>query len=433
VGSVLEAVSVTNVSRHLGEPLDRPLRIAVAGLGGRGQIYSRAIANLPGRAEVVQIAEPRERERRLLGSELALPDAARFADWHDLVAGERIADAVIIATQDHDHLPAIEAFAAAGYDILCEKPISGSEAACVAAVRAAESAGVFLGVCHVLRYTPNTRRIMALLAGGAIGDVVAIQHLEPVGWFHFAHSFVRGAWRREAESGPLLLTKSCHDLDWLSFVVGAPPTRVSSFGSLTGFTPAHRPERATDRCVSCPVESACAYSAVRMYHAGLRPGSVESYFTRIMAPDYTAEAVDEALHIGPYGRCVFTSDNDVVDHQVVNVEYENGVTASFTLSAFTRFEDRRTSIFGTRGQITTDGRTVELTDFVTRESQFFDVTGDGSGHGGGDAAMLGAFVDALWSGEPDGFTSQGAESLATHSIVFAAERARLGSTVVDLS
>ena len=434
MGTVLEAASVTNVSRHLGQPLDRPLRIAVAGLGGRGQIYSRAIAaSAQRRAEVVQIAEPRERERRIIAGELGLPETATFADWHDLVAGERVADAVIVATQDHDHLPAIEAFAAAGYDILCEKPISGTQAECDAAVRAAHAAGVFLGVCHVLRYTPNTRRIMELLADGAIGDIVSIQHLEPVGWFHFAHSFIRGPWRREDESGPFLLTKSCHDLDWLSFVVGARAARVSSFGSLTGFTRANQPTGATERCVTCPVESACAYSAVRMYHAGLRPRSVEAYFTRIMAPEYTTEAVDEALRTGPYGRCVFGSDNDVVDHQVVNVEYENGVTASFTVSAFTKFEDRRTSIFGTSGQITTDGRTVERFDFVSRESQFFDVTGDGSGHGGGDAAMLGAFVDALWSGEPGGFTSQGTESLATHSIVFAAERARRTNTVVELT
>lgn len=432
---MLEAAStVTNVAGHLGRPLDRPLRIAVVGLGGRGQTYSRALAaSTAGRAQVVQIAERRERERRLFARELGLGEEAAFADWHDLVAGERVADAVIIATQDRDHLPAIEAFSAAGYDILCEKPLAGTENECIAALRAADAAGVFLGVCHVLRYTPNTRRIVEVIAGGAIGDIVAVQHLEPVGWFHFAHSFVRGAWRREDESGPLLLTKSCHDLDWLSFVVGVPAARVSSFGSLTAFTAANRPAEATDRCVTCPVEDRCAYSAVAMYRAGLREGSAEAYFTRIMAPEYTAEAVDEALRNGPYGRCVFASDNDVVDHQVVNVEYANGVTAAFTLSAFTRFEDRRTSIFGTRGQIVTDGRTVEVDDFVTRRSEFFDVTGDGSGHGGGDAAMLGTFVDALWSGEPDRFSSQGHESLATHSIVFAAERARLGNTVVELA
>ncbi len=380
----------------------------------------------------MQIAEPRERARTSVASELGLDASAVFTDWHDLVAAERLADAVIITTQDHDHLPAVEAFAAAGYDILCEKPLAATHAACVAAVSAAESAGVFLGVCHVLRYTPNTERIMALVRAGAIGDIVTIQHLEPIGYFHFAHSFVRGAWRREDESGPLLLTKSCHDLDWLTFVVGEPATKVSSFGSLSVFTSDNKPTGASDRCITCSVEPDCAYSAVRMYRAGLTEGAVEAYFTRIVAPAYTLDAVDEALQSGPYGRCVFNSDNDVVDHQVVNVEYANGVTASFTLSAFTRFEDRHTSIFGTCGQITTDGRTVELYDFATRSSTFFDVTGDGSGHGGGDAKMLDAFLDALSSGQPDRFTSQGAESLATHSIVFAAERARETNTVVDL-
>ena len=211
---MISAVSATNVSQHLGQLLDRPLRVAVVGLGGRGQIYSRAIAGgTVGTAEVVQIAEPRELQRTTLANELGLDDAAVFTNWHELAAGERFADAVIITTQDHDHLSAIEAFAAAGYDILCEKPLAGTQAQCVAAVSAAAAAGVFLGVCHVLRYTPNTERIAGLIADGAIGDIVTIQHLEPVGYFHFAHSFVRGAWRRADESGPLLLTKSCHDLD----------------------------------------------------------------------------------------------------------------------------------------------------------------------------------------------------------------------------
>lgn len=417
--------------------------MAIVGLGGRGTIYARGLAGStvartraaaadPPPAEVVQVADPRDHARVAMGTELGLDATALFTDWRVMVAAERIADAVIIATQDADHRAAIEAFASAGYDILCEKPLAGSEADCAAAVLAADRAGVFLGVCHVLRYTPNTRRVTALIAGGAIGDIVAIQHLEPVGYFHFAHSFVRGAWRREDESGPVLLTKSCHDLDWLSFVVGAPAQRVSSFGSLSVFTAANRPPGASDRCISCDLEPDCEFSAVRMYRTGLDERRVESYFTRIMAPEYTDEAVTAALHRGPYGRCVFGSDNDVADHQVVNVEYTNGVTASFTLSALTRFEDRRTSIFGTRGQIVTDGRTVERYGFADQSSEFFDVTGDGSGHGGGDMAMLATFVDALWSGRPDDFTSQGAASLATHAIVFAAERARRTNTVVEL-
>jgi predicted dehydrogenase len=425
--------AATNLADHLGRPLERPLRLAIVGLGGRGSIYSEAIAAAHrGEAEVVQIAEPRALHRDRVAGLLGLAAGATFTDWHDLVAADRVADAVVIATQDRDHRPAIEAFAAAGYDILCEKPLGGTEQDCAAAVAAASSAGVFLGVCHVLRYTPNTRRILDLIAAGAIGELIAIHHLEPVGWFHFAHSFVRGPWRREDLSGPMLLTKSCHDLDWLSIIVGAPVARVSSFGSRTLFTAANKPAAASDRCITCAIEPECAFSAVAMYHAGLDPDRAESYFTRIAAPEATPAAVDVALRDGPFGRCVFESDNDVVDHQVVAIEYANGVTASFTVTAATRFEDRRTSIFGSRGQLTSDGHAVEVFDFLTRGTASHDVTGDGSGHGGGDAAMLAAFVDALRLGEPDRFPSNGTASMATHRIVFAAERARATSTVVEL-
>jgi predicted dehydrogenase len=369
--------------------------------------------------------------RRELGAELGLAPAAQLEEWRELAAGPRLADAVVIAVQDRFHLEAVEAFAAAGYDILCEKPLAGTEAACAAVVDAAERAGVFLGVCHVLRYTPTTERIVELLSAGAVGDVVAVHHLEPVGFYHFAHSFVRGAWRREDQSGPMLLTKACHDLDWLSHLIGRPARRVASFGSLTVFDRAHRPPGAADRCVSCAVEPTCPYSAPRLYHAGLQPGAVEEYFTRIVAPAYTAEAVDAALRDGPFGNCVYGNDNDVCDHQVVSVEYEGGVTASITVSAFTPMEHRRTTITGTAGQIATDGTTVEHYDFMTQDVTRYDTRGEG-GHGGGDRAMTKAFVDALHLGEPSRFSSQGAASLETHRIVFAAERARTTGTVVAL-
>jgi hypothetical protein len=163
----------------------------------------------------------------------------------------------------------------------------------------------------------------------------------------------------------------------------------------------------------------------------LQPGAVEEYFTRIVAPAYTAEAVDAALRDGPFGNCVYGNDNDVCDHQVVSVEYEGGVTASITVSAFTPMEHRRTTITGTAGQIATDGTTVEHYDFMTQDVTRYDTRGEG-GHGGGDRAMTKAFVDALHLGEPSRFSSQGAASLETHRIVFAAERARTSGTVVAL-
>ena len=153
--SVATAAAAVNVADHLGVAMSRPLRVAVVGLGGRGTIYARLLASNPS-AAVVQIAEPRAAVRGELGDELGLPPEAQLEDWRELAAGPRLADAVVLAVQDRFHLEAVVAFAGAGYDILCEKPLAGTEAACAEVVAAAEQAGVFLGVCHVLRFTPTT-------------------------------------------------------------------------------------------------------------------------------------------------------------------------------------------------------------------------------------------------------------------------------------
>lgn len=423
-----------NLHAHPGAALGRPLRVAVAGAGARGEAYAGHLRNSG--AVVAAIAEPRAPVREAVADAHGIPADQRFATWAELAAAPRLCDAVVISVQDSQHLDAATAFARAGYDILLEKPMAPTEAECRRILQECERAGVFLGVCHVLRYTPYTRLIRDLLGDGAIGDVVSVEHLEPVGFWHFAHSYVRGNWRQQATSGPVLLTKSSHDLDWLSHIIGLPARRVSSFGTLSHFRPEQAPAGANERCLDCAVESTCAYSAVRLYRRGLDPATREGYFTAVMAPQRTREAVEEALRTGPYGRCVYAGGNDVADHQVVALEYDRGVTASFTLSAFTPVENRRSRIFGTRGQITSDGHTVSVFDFLTQQTTTHRATVDGAsageGHAGGDAAMITAFVQALTEGDPSHFPSDGATSLATHAVVFAAERARASGRVEQL-
>ncbi|HYO17085.1 MAG TPA: Gfo/Idh/MocA family oxidoreductase, partial [Dermatophilaceae bacterium] len=294
-----------NLRDHPGRPLERALRVAIVGGGARGSTYARHLDESAGKAVVGAIAEPREAIRRATGARYVIPQGSRFEDWRDMVAAPRSCDAVIISLQDSEHLAAATAFAAAGYDILLEKPMAPTLAECRRIVAATEKANVWLGVCHVLRYTPYTSLVRSLIEGGAIGDIVNVHHLEPVGFWHFAHSYVRGSWSREATSAPVLLTKSSHDIDWLSYVIGRPATRVSSFGSLLHFRPEHAPEGAAERCLDCAVEDACAYSAVRIYRKGLAPGLRESSFTEVVAPEYTGEALTAALRDGPYGRCVY--------------------------------------------------------------------------------------------------------------------------------
>ncbi|PRX50436.1 oxidoreductase family protein [Prauserella shujinwangii] len=414
--------------------MPKPVTIAIVGAGARGRAYA-ACAARTGRARVVAVAEPRPRARQALADEHGIPADTTFADWRELLARPRLADVAVIATQDREHAePAVE-LARRGYHLLLEKPMATTEADCERIVRAVADSGVRLAVCHVLRYTPYTRTLKRLVDDGRIGDIVSVEHLEPVGWWHHAHSYVRGNWRREDESTFMLMAKSCHDLDWLAHVIGRQAVRVSSFGGLYEFRPERRPAGAADRCVDCAVEPSCPYSAPRIY-VPLLDQPEREWPLSVVTEDRTEEALWTALREGPYGRCVYACDNDVVDHQVVDIEYTDGVTASFTMTAFAPVGHRRTRIFGTRGSIEGDGDTITVHDFL-HGTEVIDVgTGDGAtagdGHGGGDQGLVDAFVAAIASGNDSLILSNGNESLATHQLVWAAERARRTGEVVSL-
>jgi predicted dehydrogenase len=413
-----------------------PVSIVVVGAGNRGTGYARWALRHPDRARVVGVAEPRAVRRAHFAAEHGIPAADTVASWEDLAARPRFADAVLICTQDRMHEDPAEAFAAAGYHLLLEKPMAPDEAGCRRIVAAVERAGVMLAVGHVLRYTPYTRMVKEIVDSGQLGDIMSVQHLEPVGFWHQAHSYVRGNWRRADLATTMLMAKSCHDLDWLAYILGRAPHRVSSFGSLTHFTAASRPPGATDRCLTCPVEPGCAYSASRLY-GGLLERGEHGWPLAVLLDDFTPAALEEALSEGPYGRCVYACDNDVVDHQVVALEYPGAVTATFTMTAFSQGADRSTRLFGTKGELSGDGRDIRVYDFLTRGEREVSLRPAGAmnaadGHAGGDGGLMDAFTAAVASGDPDLILSGPRESLASHLAVFAAERARRDGTVETL-
>lgn len=407
--------------------------IAVIGAGDRGTGHAAWALAHPERARVVAVAEPRPGRRERLVAAHAIDTGMRFGDWRELAAAGRVADAVFVCTLDRDHLEPVLAFAALGYHILLEKPMALTQDDCRRIVEAVERAGVILSVGHVLRYTPYTRALKGVIDSGRLGEVVSVQHLEPVGFWHQAHSFVRGNWRRADEATTMLMAKSCHDLDWLQYVLGQPRVRVSSFGRLSHFTPGNRPDGAADRCLDCRVEPDCPYSAVREY-GGLLARGEHHWPLSVVIEEFTPPALEQALREGPYGRCVYACDNDVVDHQVVAMEFASGATATFTMTAFTEQADRQTRVFGTRGELRGDGRSLHVYDFLTRTEQAVAVEGAGTmdaagGHGGGDAGLMDAFVTAVATGDPRHVRSGPQESLTSHLTVLAAERARHHGTV----
>ena len=418
-----------------------PVSLIVVGAGQRGTGYARWARRHPDRASVVAVAEPSPVRRSRLAAEHGIASGNTAADWQDLAARGRLADAVLICTQDRMHADPAEAFAALGYHILLEKPMAPDEAGCRRIVAAVEKAGVMLAVGHVMRYTPYTRAVKQIADSGQLGDIMSVQHLEPVGFWHQAHSYVRGNWRRSDLATSMLMAKSCHDLDWLQYILGRAPLRVSSFGSLTHFTAANRPPGAADQCVACSVEPDCPYSAPRLYR-GLLDRGARGWPLSVVIDDFSPEALDEALVTGPYGRCVYACDNDVVDHQVVALELPGATTGTittgtFTMTAFTEAGHRRTRLFGTRAELAGDGETIRVYDFLTRAERTVTPAAAGGmsaagGHGGGDAGLMDAFTAAVDTGDRALISSGPRESLASHLAVFAAERARLNGTVENI-
>ncbi|MEU1249718.1 Gfo/Idh/MocA family protein [Micromonospora arida] len=413
------------------------ITLAIAGAGARGAAYAR-LAAATTRATIAAVADPDPARRIALADEFDVPAERRFASWEDLAAQPRLADAVIVATPDRAHVEPVVAFAERGYAILLEKPMAPLPEQAERIVAAAVDNDVLLAVCHVLRYTPYSQTLKRLIDSGRIGAIVSIDHLEPVGWWHHAHSYVRGNWAVEAESSSMLLAKACHDVDWLGHLIGRPVRRVSSFGGLAHFRPENRPAGATGRCVDCPVERSCAYSAIRIYERFLGDPVHEAWPLGVLTDDVSAEGVRKALEDGPYGVCVYTGRNDVVDHQVVNLEYEGGVTVAFTVTAFTALDFRKTRIFGTLGSIEGDGRTLRVHDFLTDTVETIDLDPDGDasaadGHGGADGALIEAFIAAVATGDRSLVTSGPEESISSHRVVWAAERSRATGNVVELT
>jgi predicted dehydrogenase len=429
-----QSVADEGANRH--RTADRRITFAVVGAGNRGQAYSGWVGANPQRARIVAVAEPREFQRKQLAADHDIPPDQVFTSWEELAGAGRLADAVIITTQDTMHVEPAVAFADLGYHLLLEKPMATTEQDCRLIVDAVTRNHVLFAVGHVMRYTPYTKALKAIVDDGRLGDIVSIQHLEPIGYWHYAHSYVRGNWRRESGSSFALMTKSCHDIDWLRYITGRRCTRVSSFGGLAHFRPENKPKGAAERCIDCPdeIESQCPYSAKRIYFRALEQGRRWPIF--IVTDDRSTAGLDHALRDGPYGRCVYTSDNDVVDHQVVSMEFEGGVTANFTMTAFSPMAHRKTRIFGTRGYLDGDGETISVYDFLTERTETIHASGGGpdagTGHGGGDAGAMDAFAAAVARQDPSMILSGPAETLDSHLVVFAAERARREGRVVTL-
>ena len=410
--------------------MSKPLEAVLIGAGNRGyEAYGAYASAHPDEIKFVAVAEPDDEKRARFAKAHNLPAEMCFRSWDEMLGRPQLAPALLNCTMDRMHfestLPALKQ----GYHVFLEKPMATTPEDCMRLVRTAEKGGRVLQIGHVLRYAPFWVKIRDAVQSGRLGDIITVDHRENVSYWHMAHSFVRGNWGNSSVSSPMILAKSCHDLDILLWITGKRCQRIASFGTLSHYRRESVGPEVPDRCTDgCPREEVCPWYAPRLYLT-----ESTGWPTSAISVDTSLEARRRALETGPWGRCVYRCDNDVVDHQVIIFEMEDEVTISFTMHGHSHLEGRTLRYDGTRATLRASGTPQQICvyDHLTGEQEELEPDAALSGHGGGDAGIMRAFVHAVQHPGAELRTSARA-SLESHLMAFAAERARRTGQVIDL-
>jgi predicted dehydrogenase len=405
------------------------IKAALLGAGRRGMFaYASYALKRPDEIQFIAVAEPNEERRSMFAAKHEIPPEMQFSSWEEMLEQPQLCEVLLICTQDRQHYePAMKALEK-GYHILLEKPMSVDPLETIRLAEEAERQQRILTVCHVSRYDTYYSTLKEILDQGVIGRIMNVQWTENVGFWHHSHSFVRGNWRNSDETSPMILQKSSHDMDMLQWFIGGQCIEVSSYGKLSYFRPENAPEGSTERCTDgCAVEHECPFSAIKHYH-----NEKESGFPMAVSLTPTLEARMKAIQEGPYGRCVYQCDNNVVDHQVVNMYFDNEVTVSFTMSAFTTENTRTFKFMGTAGEIRGhhQNNEIEINYFSGKKETIRPERFEG-GHNGGDYLIMRDFVRQIRNKEIVGKSSASA-SARGHIMAFAAEHSRLTGQNVNL-
>lgn len=411
---------------------NKPISAIVLGAGMRGaDAYAPYALAYPDQLDIVGVAEPDAVRRHRFAAAHDIAPANSFTTWQAVFDRPKFADVVINTTQDQMHFASTVAALEAGYDVLLEKPITNTLAETVQLVQLAEQNGRLLQICHVLRYTNFFTKLHEIVTSGRLGDIITVEHRENVRYTHMAHSFVRGNWGNTAQSSPMILAKCCHDFDILFWNLGQPVTRLQSFGSLMHFRPENAPPQATDRCTApCPAADACPFDARRYY---LEP--IHLNWARKITNQPTGEGIQLALENGRYGRCVYQCDNDVVDHQTVNMQFASGASVVLFMHGHSHEESRTMRYDGSRatlrGKFDYVNGWIEIHDHLTDTVEKITIPAGVSGHGGGDEGIIRGFVQAMRGEQPP--LTAARDSLESHLLAFAAEESRRNGTVIDMN
>ena len=411
--------------------MNKQIKLALIGAGNRGQgIFGKYALEMPHRAKFTAVVEPDREKRELFAANHNIPAERVFADYDEFFKADfKDIEGVVIATLEDERAQPVLKSMEKGYHILVEKPLCTNAAELIKLYDATKDYAGILIVCHQMRLTPLYRTIKSLIDSGKYGDIVCIQHSENLSYSHMAHSFVRGFFN-SSRLTPMLLAKSCHDMDILAHLIRRKAKKVASFGSLKYVNKKHCPEGAPKFCLDgCKHYHACPYHVLKLY---FEPDTDQAYL-RQMGVIKDKDQLRELLKTNRFGRCVFQTDNDVVDNQTVQIEFEDDIHVSFTMCGHNGTERRMTKISMTNGEIIYDGLSnqIKVHSFEPLLEETIKVNTGGT-HGGGDRAIMDNFIDAIESGDKSILLTPIKDSLEGHLMVFAAEESRTSGAVVGV-
>lgn len=400
------------------------------GAGQRGKdVYGKIALDFKDNFSFTAVVEPNSDLRNQFAKDHNIETKHCFNNYDEFFKQPKLADVVFVCTQDRMHYVPVKKSMEKGYDVVCEKPMSQDPFECIKMGKAAKKYNRELIICHVLRYSPFFQKIKELIDEKTIGEIVHIMMIENVAYWHQSHSFVRGNWRNSKETSPMILAKSCHDMDILQYLMNCKCKKISSFGNLYYFKNGKAPQGSSERCSDCEIKKECPYNAYKIYLDS------DDWYTpvisKVVCQDDDKQKLINAIDYGPYGRCVFHCDNDVVDHQNVNLEFEKGQTASFMMCAFTKGGGRSINIMGTEGQITGEMEKNEIIikKFIKQKDEIIKLDTSMEGHNGSDYAFMKNIIENF-SNDRKNFLSDSKKSVMGHLMAFAAEESRItGKTI----
>ena len=421
--------------------MEKKISVAVIGCGSRG---CRTYGNLfykSGLYDIVSLCDIDPKKLELFGEKYGVKKENLFLDEKEFFKCKR-ADALILATQDRDHVRQALQAIKLGYDILLEKPISPVKEELLQLLDATKNSTSKIMVCHVLRYAPGFVKIKELLDMGVIGKLIRVETIEQVAFWHQAHSFVRGNWQNDQDTSPMIMQKCCHDLDLIQYYVGAKCEKVYSVGDLSFFRKENQPQGASDRCFDCKYKNSCIYSAENLYVERFKKAGCPQcwpYNVVDISVPMTEESLRNAYKNNGYGQCVFACKNNVVDNQMVDMYFENGVKVTHVMTAFTSGSGRKMTFHGTIGEISLHDEKDEIRISVYgKEDKFIKISelcendeDKNMGHGGGDAGIYRAFTNLI-TGKSDKVETSIEASIESHLIAICAEESRKTGKIVKI-